>query len=431
MSIEDLQLKRKALKENSEITLCNMQKLTDESSRVAMVAHNARETLDNLDLEFESQTGLQGKDITFLFTAVGLQLARIAIINDITRIEKAGSNNRNETKLHEFQDKLLGKFDTGEPQFEYPYYASLEHILTKPGVPYDATAPLTEKAVQGLIGKDREWSFNIQEYIPTEKNQLFKGANHRFATLGHDPVLGLLFGTSNIMTNTITCVRMSGEVNVVPILTTNHVVYTSDFKDPRIATHGSTLTMLRQTMKRIESQSSAFVAAMIKQIIHIGTDLYTPCGIQLPAANLLLTNTEVEELTHYINAGDIIKVGVSEKFAELINLIISTVHTLMYDPDGSVSRDVYNVRTRKIITYSNLIATGSHTICASINANIGDISALRNLDIGGMMALLKRLREDSEYTRKIKEEFVIGEFNKLIQGEELCLQEPDWTAFNS
>lgn len=80
MSIEDLQLKRKALKENSEITLCNMQKLTDESSRVAMVAHNARETLDNLDLEFESQTGLQGKDITFLFTAVGLQLARIAII---------------------------------------------------------------------------------------------------------------------------------------------------------------------------------------------------------------------------------------------------------------------------------------------------------------------------------------------------------------
>ena len=44
MSIEDLQLKRKALKENSEITLCNMQKLTDESSRVAMVAHNARET---------------------------------------------------------------------------------------------------------------------------------------------------------------------------------------------------------------------------------------------------------------------------------------------------------------------------------------------------------------------------------------------------
>lgn len=89
------------------------------------------------------------------------------------------------------------------------------------------------------------------------------------------------------------------------------------------------------------------------------------------------------------------------------------------------------MRTRKIITYSNLIATGSHTICASINANVGDISALRNLDIGGMMALLKRLREDSEYTRKIKEEFVIGEFNKLIQGEELCLQEPDWTAFNS
>lgn len=36
---------------------------------------------------------------------------------------------------------------------------------------------------------------------------LFIGANHRFATLGHDPILGLIFGTANIMTNTITTVK--------------------------------------------------------------------------------------------------------------------------------------------------------------------------------------------------------------------------------
>ena len=35
------------------------------------------------------------------------------------------------------------------------------------------------------------------------------GMNHHVATLGHDPVLGLLFGTMNIMTRTITYINLS------------------------------------------------------------------------------------------------------------------------------------------------------------------------------------------------------------------------------
>ena len=35
---------------------------------------------------------------------------RIVILNVLTKTETAGSTNRNETKLHEFQEKLLGKF---------------------------------------------------------------------------------------------------------------------------------------------------------------------------------------------------------------------------------------------------------------------------------------------------------------------------------
>ena len=45
--------------------------------------------------------------IKFLFAAVGLQLARIVIVNELTKTEAAGSQNRNETKLHEFQEKTV------------------------------------------------------------------------------------------------------------------------------------------------------------------------------------------------------------------------------------------------------------------------------------------------------------------------------------
>lgn len=428
MSLEELRKKREKLRTNSDITLRNMERIADESERVAEVAHNSKTILENLDKEFESQTGLQGNDIKFLFAAVGLQVARIVILNELTKTETAGSKNRNETKLHEFQEKLLGKFNSGTGISEAPYYASMEHIITKMGVPYDATASLTEKSLQQMLGKGREWDFNLEDMIPNEKLGLFSGANHRFATLGHDPLLGLLFGTGNIMTNTITCVKtplIAGGIGV-PVLTTNHVVYTSDFKDPRIATYGSTGIMLKSAIERTMDEPSAFVASLIKQIIHIGTDLYTPCGIQIPAANLILSNSEAEKLTKYISTGDLIKVGASAKFAELINTLISTLHTLMYDATSISSRDVYNVRTRKIILYSNIIATGSNVLWTAGNMMAGNEGAIKQLDIGGLIVTLKRLMNDTEYIRRIKEEFVFGGFNKMIQGEDLQLEEVIW-----
>ena len=184
MSLEELRKKREKLRTNSDITLRNMERIADESERVAEVAHNSKTILENLDKEFESQTGLQGNDIKFLFAAVGLQVARIVILNELTKTETAGSKNRNETKLHEFQEKLLGKFNSGTGISEAPYYASMEHIITKMGVPYDATASLTEKSLQQMLGKGREWDFNLEDMIPNEKLGLFSGANHRFATLG-------------------------------------------------------------------------------------------------------------------------------------------------------------------------------------------------------------------------------------------------------
>ena len=198
MSLKELQKKRIILKQNSDITLRNMQKIADESSRVANVAHHSEEILENLDKEFESQTGLQGNDIKFLFAAVGLQMARIVILNELTKTETAGSSNRNETRLHDFQKKILERFDSGGNVQEKPYYASMEHIITKMGVPYDATATLTEKSLDKMFEKGRAWDFDLSSMIPTEKLNLFKGANHRFATLGHDPILGLIFGTGNI-----------------------------------------------------------------------------------------------------------------------------------------------------------------------------------------------------------------------------------------
>lgn len=137
MSLEEMKRKREKLKANSDITLSNMEKIANESYRVADIAHNSKEILSELDKEFEEKNGLQGNDIKFLFCAIGLQLLRITLINELTKTEPAGTKNKLENKLHDFQKKVmdkLSKLDKNISTINKPYYVSSNQILSTSGV---------------------------------------------------------------------------------------------------------------------------------------------------------------------------------------------------------------------------------------------------------------------------------------------------------
>lgn len=340
-----------------------------------------RKNMDRVSEEFKKKTGLHAQDVNFLILATLLQCARIYLVNSVTKIEKAGKGKLEKT-LHNEQDRILGKFDNGISNPAGLYYAPLNQIITGRGVPYDAQAFLAEK-------------------MP-----LFKGANHRFSTLGHDPVFGLIFGTANILTNTITCINK-------PVIITNHVIYDMDMKNPKIGQSASTFEMFRCVSDRISNDKSSVVAALMKQIIHIATDMYTPCGIQLPGANLVLSKKSVEHLTKFVSTGDVLKIGASATLSSFINMIIGTVHgcLMMTKENDDLSERVYSVRTRKIILYSNMIASSSSILAASLTKNI------RNLDIGGFAILAYRLFTDEHFIRDLKYEFLNSEVSKIYENK--------------
>ena len=353
--------------------------LTDEEIEQAL--NQYVDDYDVLTQAFLERTRIQGADLPFLFIAVMLQCARIYIINKITETERANVKGGKEDKLHEFQEKVLGKLSNGEKLIADPLYASLDAIITTRGVPYDATR------------------------YAGEKLNLFKGANHRFATLGHDPVLGLVFGTANILTNTIS-------TNKKLLVTTNHVVYDGAVKNPKIAGPVSTTQMLSAAGKRFEDDKKSVVAAVIKQLIHIATDLYTPCGITLPGAGLVLSSSSVEQLTEYISTGDLIKVGASAGTSVLINTIISAVHgckLLFQSDDEEFSKELYQARTRKIIMYSNVIASSSNVISTVLTKDAN------NLDIGGLLVTLYRVFNDTRFINKLEYEFLNSGLSKVYE----------------
>ena len=351
------------------------------------------ENLDRIDYEFKQLTKLQDSDAAFVFGATAFQILRIILINRLTKIELAGKGSL-ETSLKDLQKKIFDPLDK-TPGENRPLYASKHHILTNRGVPYDATSFA---------------DFN---------NDIFKGANHRFGTLGHDPLLGLIFGTANIMTNTITCPPINSIFKGIDLFPkTFNVTYDIGGKNPHIVSADPfgvsaqflTPLMLASAANRILVEPDAAAAALIKQIIHIGTDLYTPMGIQLPFANLILDKATTERLTSYVNMGDIVKVGGQAAAAIAINWLVAALHgcSLFNKDDGTeFCSEMHQVRTKKILLISNSIATSSSVIQAAITKNP------RNLDIGGAAVLIYRLFTDTKFISKLKQEFMTSELAKV------------------
>lgn len=344
------------------------------------------EHLDRVNREFKEKTKLQDADAAFLIGATALQVMRVLVINALTEVEAAGQSNSKETLLHNAQEDLFNRFDS-QGRSSGRLYASKEHILSARGVPYDAT-------------RYEETNF-----------KLFKGANHRFATLGHDPILGLIFGTSNIMTNTITCVKETNAFGIGARIPVTHIVeYDILGKNPQIDEPVGTIEMLICAGKRIVDEPDAAACALIKQLIHIGTDLYTPCGIQIPFANIVLDKVHAEKLTSYISTGDLLKVGVQTGLTVLINWLVAALHACTFlnnESESAVETRMHQARTKKILLISNAIATSSSVVQATVTNNP------KCLDIGGAAVLVYQLFTNAAFVSKLKEEYVNSELGAI------------------
>lgn len=122
---------------------------------------------------FESYTTLTRGDMGFLMLAVALQSARQVLMN----IYKERLSDKEASK------KTLGHKEEHSNRSERRYYASIEDIVSNP-VPFD--------------------SVQKEDVVKRNQNPKLSGMNHRYKALGHDPYLGFIFGTANIMTSTIT-----------------------------------------------------------------------------------------------------------------------------------------------------------------------------------------------------------------------------------
>lgn len=375
MTLAELKEKRANIENDYQNHLDNMETIKNETLRVQNVAGNAAKIFDELDKEFEQKTGLTKIDCTFLFFAVALQVARQYLFTKfpIRQDDQTAAKN------------TPGHHEEHSDRDHWYYNPTLEQILTNP-VPFDANVG-SNGALAGA-GK----------------------LGHRAAALGHDPVLGLIVGTSNIATSTLTTWNFQ-----------SFHIRTNDLGKDFFSEKAKTHLVFQKTFNKLFSEGldgkEKVALSLAKEIIHLKSDINTKNSLPLPLISSINPKIASSLAKYGLDMENLAVVGKQIAGAALVNLLIAMTHGLFYfcNNDSNVSKDLYEVRTRKILSYSNIIASVSNLAVVGITQN------LNLLDVGGFIVTLHRIYTDQKFIHEVKRQFLLGNFNKMIEGEELKL----------
>lgn len=337
-------------------------------SQIDVAAQKYLKKYDDLNNAFKKKTSLNERDMILMVIAAGVQCLRWALItNSSGRFDSA----KDSDKFFESLGKRAGH-----------YLPSLEDILTDHSVPYDAT---------------NTTEFYKMHFADTNLDPLstgISGFDHRHTTLGHDPIAGFLFGTMNIATNTLT----KKDFLLSSYYVENHMI------DLPIS-FGDVIDMTKSVY---QDDPWILATSFAKQVVHYSTDIFTRQGLPLPVVNIASPQLSRTLMNNHI---DLYSVTRGIALSMMINTFTGWIHQLYYDPKTEEQK-LYEVKTRKVITYSNMLST---IINAGYVHFTGDFD---RLDIGGMMVTLWRMFNDEKIIKKIRYEFIQKELDGELAKEE-------------
>lgn len=343
---------------------------------------NVVQELDRINAEFSRKTSIVNKtDLKFLAVATALQVVKALLFPHVAEkfgygksfdpAERLAHNDKTIEEKHReandrFRDKYVKKNGKG-------YWINI--LYQTP--PYDIT-----KGSAGL-------GINME------------GRYHRLHTLGHDPILGWFFGTANILTDIITLndfrsfrVVRKPKMEIIPKQVTIDV-------------------LLKESYQMAKDDYLNLPAAIFAQAQHLKSDVATKTGLPVPILSVFNENFASKLYKNQYDslclARDMKIIGVSYLISVLVDMIIGLTHGLFRQSDDS--KELYEVRTRKILLISNSIASTSSIINACITKNP------KNLDLGSLLSTVSHLFTDIRFITKIKQEFIQQEIDKKIQHE--------------
>ena len=365
--------------------------MADDAANTADLYANAEEVLNDIDERFREETKLEKTDIAFLMLATALQISRWIVI---AKINQSLDQRIADGRVEHNDDSIL-QMEREKRQDFMKKHQNDPHIKSH----------------------HRDWANIVMDSVPydiTKNSRSYgvkmEGGFHRIHTLGHDPILGWIFGTMNILSDTITLENFS--------------TYNVCMDKGRKAWTGPTTLPIafNDAYDSVREDPTRLPAAVFAQAIHLKSDVYTKQGLPVPVLEAFAPNFAgkiyKEGYDSLCLIKDVAVIGIQAVSSILINMLVAAMHGLFYDPEKYPDRALYEVKTRKILSISNVIASSSNIIWVGGNAWMGNETAWKDLDIGGILVTAYRLVTDVKFIRRVKQEYLENEWNKLVVGND-------------
>lgn len=337
--------------------------------------------------EFSHKTGIKNKkDMSFLMVATALQTARWLIIQELCgdlgqTIDSDSRLNHNDKSIKdsvkESNKSFQERFEDHGHRESTKKYKSWEQIIFS-SAPFDTT-----------VG-----SPNFEENL--------EGKHHRYKTLGHDPILGWIFGTANFITDTCT-------------LSNFNSYRISREGTPHFSEHTNLATIFYEVFDSTKEDWLRLPAGVFAEFVHLKSDAFTKLGLPVPILEVFSESLAGDLYKSQYDSLCLLKdlkiVGKQAGVSILINMIIGLIHGLFYDKEKDGDRKLYEVRTRKILSISNALASAGNIAYA-----VGT-EDWRKLDVGGVLVTLYRLFTDVRFITKVKKDFIDTEMDKVLANE--------------
>lgn len=372
-----------------------LHQIAAEQHRVTELSRSPTVLINDIDKQFEKATKLRGVDNAFLFVAAALQCIRQYVLTPAQERlsdKEAAQKVKSGEKEHSDRSHRL-------------YNPSLEEIIANP-VPFDLTA-----GSRGVL-------------------KGYGALGHRGATVGHDPLFGLLFGTANIATSTVTVWGKD-----IPILmdsyhvTTGLVRVRGGFADKDIIPlspsgkpiNADTKKVLDYTFDKLLHkglEGKVIVGTSVaKEIQHLRSDVHSTHSLPLPVVSAISPNMAGDFAKRGADMATALNTGKQLAYAMAIDALIALIHSFFFDSSEGISQRAYEIKTRKILLYSNLISTASNVVAAALGQYVGADSS-RIIDWGGYLNTLRHLARDTKFIHEVKKDFLKNELHDRIVGAE-------------
>lgn len=383
-----LKREKQAIDNGLRKQVSDLRNIQSESERLAYLSSHAEESIGDIDAEFEYLTQLNGVDIAFLFLATALQCVRQYLITNFP-----------ERVDDQTAAKNSGKAEEHSNRGEIYYHPTLEEIITNP-VPFDANIGSNGALANG--GK----------------------LGHRATAIGHDPVIGLVVGTSNIATATLTTWKWE-TYHIKSQLLVAKTGRNMGVRDTFVA-EADTSQMLYFARQRLLNEGLEgkvlMATSLAKEIKHLQSDIGSKDSLPFPIISRISPQLASEMAKYGVDFGNTVQVGKQGLWAAAINIIIAMLHRLLFALTDDQDQNLYEVRTRKILSYSNAIASSSNLLAVGVaevaafytgNADLAG-KGLRYLDVGGLVVTTHRLLTDKKFVSEIKREFLANRWYEIV-----------------